>query len=62
MKKLYRSKNRIFAGVLGGFGEYLNIDPNVIRILFVIFGIFTNIAAIFLYIIAALLIPEQHKN
>ena len=27
-KKLYRStKNRVFAGVCGGIGEWLNIDP-----------------------------------
>jgi len=30
-KKLYRStKNRVFAGVLGGLGEYFDVDPVVL--------------------------------
>ena len=33
-KKLYRSKkDRVFAGVCGGIGEYLGVDPTVIRLL-----------------------------
>ena len=37
-KKLLRSKkNRMIAGVCGGIGEYLKIDPTVIRVLWVIF-------------------------
>ena len=39
-KKLYRSsQNRMICGVCGGLGEYLGIDPTVIRVLFVIFGL-----------------------
>lgn len=42
-KKLYRSKkDRVFAGVCGGIGEYLGVDPTVIRLLAVILG-FTEI-------------------
>ena len=38
-KKLYRSKkDRVFAGVCGGIGEYLGVDPTVIRLLAVILG------------------------
>ncbi|MDD4248763.1 MAG: PspC domain-containing protein, partial [Methanosarcina sp.] len=34
MKKLYRSKkSRIIAGVCGGIGEYLDVDPTLIRLL-----------------------------
>ncbi|MDZ7340410.1 MAG: PspC domain-containing protein [candidate division KSB1 bacterium] len=33
-RRLYRSKvNRIIGGVAGGFAEYLNIDPTIIRII-----------------------------
>jgi phage shock protein C len=35
-KKLYRStKSRMLAGVCGGIAEYLNIDPTIIRIIFI---------------------------
>ena len=36
-KKLYRSrKNRMLCGVCGGIGEYLNIDPTLVRLLAVL--------------------------
>lgn len=32
MKRLYRSKdNRVLCGVCGGIGDYLNVDPTIIR-------------------------------
>ncbi len=34
MKRLYRSKdNRVLCGVCGGIGDYLNVDPTIIRLL-----------------------------
>ncbi len=57
-KKLYRSKkDRVFAGVCGGIGEYLGVDPTVIRLLAVILG-FTG-SGVLAYIVAAILIPEK---
>ncbi len=57
-KKLYRSKkDRVFAGVCGGIGEYLGVDPTVIRLLAVILG-FTG-SVVLAYIVAAILIPEN---
>ena len=42
-KKLARSKdNRMFAGVCGGLGHYFNIDPTLIRALFVLFSVFVG--------------------
>ena len=38
-KRLVKSSNRMLSGVCGGIGEYFNIDPTVIRILFVLFGL-----------------------
>jgi len=36
MKRYYRSrKDNVIGGVCGGFGEYLNIDPLFIRLLFI---------------------------
>ena len=57
-KKLYRSKkDRVFAGVCGGIGEYLGVDPTVIRLLAVILG-FTG-SGVLASIVAAILIPEN---
>ena len=54
-RRLCRSRsNRIIAGVCGGIGEYLNVDPVIIRILAVVIPGFGWLA----YLICALLMPE----
>lgn len=59
-KKLLRSrKNRIIAGICGGIGEYLGIDPTVIRLLWVLFTVFSMGSGILAYIIAWIIIPEE---
>lgn len=58
MKKLYRSRtNRILCGVCGGLGEYFDIDPTIIRLLWILF-IFAGGSGILAYIIAWLIVPE----
>lgn len=59
MKKLTKSNNRMVCGVCAGIGEYLTIDPTVIRLLWVIFSIASFGTGLIAYIIAALVIPEQ---
>lgn len=59
MNKLYRSStDKVFAGVCGGLGDYLNIDSSVIRILWVLSVIFMGFG-ILLYIISAIVIPME---
>lgn len=60
MRKIYRSKeNKLVAGVLGGFGEYFEVDPTIMRLGYLLILILTAvIPGILLYIIAALIIPE----
>jgi phage shock protein C len=60
IKTLYRSKsNRMIAGVCAGLGDYLNIDPTIIRLLFVL-GFFTfNGAMLLVYLIMAIVTPES---
>lgn len=60
-KHLYRSRNnRVFAGIFGGFGVYWNIDPVVLRILWVLVTIFTGFfPGIIAYIVGIFVIPEQ---
>ena len=57
-KKLYRSrKNRFIAGVCGGLGEFFDIDPTWIRLLFVLF-LFLGGSALLIYIVMWLIVPE----
>ena len=57
-KRLYKSsENSMLCGVCGGIGEYLNLDPTVIRLLWIIFS-FVGGCGILAYIIAAIVIPE----
>jgi phage shock protein C len=59
LKRLYRSKkDRIIAGVCAGIGEYFNLDPVLIRLLWVI-GTLIYGAGILAYIIAWIIIPEK---
>lgn len=63
MKKLYRSEDRILAGVCGGIGDYTNIDPVIIRLIWVIIGFVTGIIpSIIVYLLAVLIIPEKPQN
>lgn len=40
MRRLYRSRsNRIVAGVCGGIAEYLGVDANVVRLVWVILSL-----------------------
>jgi len=56
-KKLYKSsKDRMICGVCGGVAEYINIDPTVVRLLWVIFGVFG--VGILVYIVAAIIMPN----
>ncbi|NCC00273.1 MAG: PspC domain-containing protein [Clostridia bacterium] len=58
MKKLFRSRtNKVICGVCGGIGEYVGVDPTVIRLLALLLGCTgTGLVA---YIVAAIIIPEE---
>jgi phage shock protein C len=59
-KSLTRStSNRMIAGVCAGLGEYLGIDPTIVRLLTVL-AFFTGFGGIVIvYLLMALIIPEQ---
>ncbi len=60
MKKLTRSDNRWIAGVCGGIAEYLDIDPTVIRVLYVALTLFSvAFPGLLLYLILCILIPNK---
>ena len=63
-KKLYRSNNdALIAGVCGGIAEYFKIDSNIVRLIFVVFGIFG--AGVLVYILLWIFLPystEENTN
>ena len=59
-KRLYRSSShKMVAGVCGGIGEYLNVDPTVIRVGWILISILPLVPGIILYLIAWLIIPRR---
>ncbi|NLL46971.1 MAG: PspC domain-containing protein [Firmicutes bacterium] len=56
-KRIFRSREKKIAGVCGGLAEYFNIDPTIVRLIWLILVLAygTGIAA---YFIAWLVIPE----
>jgi len=48
----------MLAGVCGGLGTYFNIDPVIIRLLWVL-AIFAAGTGVLAYIIAWIIIPEE---
>ena len=62
MKKLFRSSNRILAGVCGGVAEYLDVDPTLIRVIYVALSMFTaGFPGLLLYIILMILMPNYDQ-
>ncbi|MBW8011792.1 MAG: PspC domain-containing protein [Chloroflexi bacterium] len=58
-RRLYRSRDdRMIAGVAGGLGEFLTLDPTVVRILFVL-SVFFGGAGFLVYIAMMLIVPEE---
>jgi len=61
MKKLYRSQHdKKLCGVCGGIAEYLNLDSTVIRLIWALLTLFSLGTAILVYIIAALVMPNEY--
>ena len=58
--RLYRSRDdRMIAGVAGGLAEYWGADPSLIRILWAILILPTGFVALVVYIVMALVVPED---
>ena len=61
IRKLYRSRrNKIIAGVCGGLGEHLGIDPLLVRLFFFLM-IFANGIGILLYLILWVIVPKEPR-
>jgi len=59
-KQLTRSTtNRMIAGLCAGLGEYLNIDPTIVRLLFVLGFFLVGPGIVLAYLIMAVIIPQE---
>lgn len=59
-KKLYRSSNKMLAGICGGIAEYLNLDPTIVRVVYMALSVFSAaFPGLLLYILLLLIIPER---
>lgn len=61
-KRLYRSRqDRLIAGVCGGLGDYFNMDPVWVRLIFVIL-LLAGGTTLVVYIILWIIVPEAPKS
>lgn len=61
-KKLYRSRSdRKLAGICGGLGEYLSIDPTLVRVAWVITVFLSGGLALLAYIVLIFIIPNESE-
>lgn len=60
-RKLYRSSsNKMIGGICGGIAEYLDIDPTIIRVAYLLLSIFTAcFPGLIVYIILLFVIPKE---
>ncbi|HEV8336210.1 MAG TPA: PspC domain-containing protein [Candidatus Polarisedimenticolia bacterium] len=57
-RALRKSRNRILGGVCGGIAEWLEWDPTVVRVLYVVFSIVSAaFPGILVYLILWLIMP-----
>ena len=58
-KRLYRSRtDRMIWGVCGGLAKYFNIDPVLVRVIFVVLGLASGVGII-AYIVLAIVVPLE---
>lgn len=58
MKTLRKSQtDKKLCGVCAGIGEYINLDPTMVRLLWVLFSLAGG-AGVLAYIIAAIIMPD----
>ena len=58
-KRLFRSRNeRMLGGVCGGLGKYFNIDPVLVRLIWVVAFFFAGFGLL-AYLLGWIIIPEE---
>jgi len=63
VKRLYRSgRNRVLVGICGGLGDYFDVDPTIVRLIWVILTLISFGMGILAYLIAWVIIPKNPKH
>lgn len=62
-KRLTRSRHdKVVSGVCGGVARYFNVDPSLVRILTVVAALLTSGAALLVYLVAVMVMPEDEPS
>jgi phage shock protein C len=58
--RLYRSRHeRMISGVAGGLAERLDVDPSIVRVIWVLLVLPTGFLALLAYVVMAIVVPEE---
>jgi phage shock protein C len=61
-RRLYRSRSdRKLAGICGGLGQFFNLDPTLIRVLFVVLAVLGG-SGILIYLAMWIMVPNQPQD
>jgi phage shock protein C len=61
--RIYRSRReRMLAGVAGGLGDYMDLDPTIVRLLWVVAFAATGPLALLVYFVCAMIIPREPET
>lgn len=63
-KTLYKSEeNKVISGVVGGIGEYFDVDPVLLRVLYILVTVFTAfVPGVVAYILMSIVIPSNNAR
>ena len=56
---LYRSRDRVLAGVAGGLADYFDVDPSIVRVAWVLLAFASGGILVAIYIVMAIVVPDE---
>ncbi|MDR2809979.1 MAG: PspC domain-containing protein [Tannerellaceae bacterium] len=61
-RKLTRSNNKLIAGVCSGLADYLDLDPTMVRIAYILLSVFTLFSGVIAYLILWIVMPAEETD
>ncbi|MHB9143778.1 MAG: PspC domain-containing protein [Symbiobacteriia bacterium] len=62
-KRLYRSRReRMVSGVCGGIADYFNVDPTLVRVIWVLVTLTSGGLGLLAYVAAIIIVPEEPRT
>lgn len=58
MKRLTKGSDKKLDGVCSGFANYFEIDPSVVRLVFILIGLVFPISIVLFYFVSMIIIPK----